>query len=133
VSPVSAARANGVAWLTGYAATVPTRLAILVTLAVSLAVSLAACKDHGLEWLADVKRDVCACKDASCADQAMNPVAKASIKPTPRARALAREIMECRARLDAAERPTTDPDAEGSDGAPPAAGSTAAPPPAAAP
>jgi hypothetical protein len=119
LSPVSAARANGVAQLTGYAATVRIWLAILVT--------LVACKDHDLERLTDVKRDVCACKNARCADQAMSGVPKASIKATPRTQAIAHDIVECRARLEAAERPSTDPDAEGSaedsSDEPPAAGS----------
>jgi hypothetical protein len=105
LSPVSAARANGVAQLTGYAATVRIWSAILV--------ALVACTNHDVERLTDVKRDVCACKDTRCADQAMSRVAKASIKSTPRTQAIARDIMECRARLEAAERPSTDPDAEG--------------------
>lgn len=108
VSPVSAARANGVAQLTGYAATVRICLAILVT--------LAACKDHDVERLTAVKRDVCACKDPQCADQAMNGIERATIRSTPRTQALARDIIECRAKLEAADHPNTDPDAEGSGG-----------------
>ena len=106
------------AWLTGYAAPVRNLLAILVT--------LVACKDHNVEQLDAVKHDVCACKDASCADQAMTRVPTASLRSTPRTRALARDIVDCRAKLEAAERPSTDPDAEGS-AQPPAEGS--APPP----
>jgi hypothetical protein len=116
-----------VAQLTGYAAAVQICLAILVT--------LVACTDHSMERLTEVKRAVCACKDTRCADQAMNEVPKASIRTTPRAQAIARDIVECRARLEAAERPSTDPDAEdgaGSDDSPAPAGS-AAPEPAAAP
>ncbi|HMG55283.1 MAG TPA: hypothetical protein VK601_17420 [Kofleriaceae bacterium] len=90
-------------------------LAILVT--------LVACKDHNVEQLDAVKHDVCACKDASCADQAMTRVPTASLRSTPRTRALARDIVDCRAKLEAAERPSTDPDAEGS--APPPTGSAA--------
>lgn len=112
------------AQLTGYAATVRICLAILVT--------LVACTDHGVERLSEVKRDVCACKDTHCADQAMNEVPKASIRSTPRTQAIAREILECRARLEAAERPSTDPDAEGSAGSddPAAPAGSAAPAPA---
>jgi hypothetical protein len=97
-----------VAQLTGYAAAVRFRLAILVT--------LIACKDHGVERLTEVKRDVCACKDTRCADQAMSEVPKASIRSTPRTQAIAREILDCRARLEDAERPSTDPDAESGSG-----------------
>jgi hypothetical protein len=95
-----------VAWLTGYAAAVRISLAILVT--------LVGCKNHDVEQLDAVKAEVCACKTTSCADDAMNRIAKASIPSTLRTQATAREILECRAKLEAAERPTTDPDAEGS-------------------
>ena len=104
------------AQLTGYAATVRIRLAILVTLVACLgaclAACLAACTDPSVERLTDIKRGVCACKDTRCADQAMSEVPKAAIRSTPRTQAIARDIMECRARLEAAERPSTDPDAE---------------------
>jgi len=110
-----------VAWLTGYAAPVRICLAILVT--------LLACKDHDLETLADVKSEVCACKTASCAEQAMKRIPRDTIKPTRTARTLAREMMDCRAKLEVAERPSTDPDAEGN-AAEPAGEGSAAPAPA---
>jgi hypothetical protein len=133
VSPVSAVRANGVAQLTGYAAAVRIRLAILVTLAACVGGSLGGCKDHDVDRLTAVKRDVCACKDARCADQAMSEVPKTAIRSTPRVQAIARDIMECRARLEAADRPSTDPDAEGlGEPAPAGGGAGSAPAPAAA-
>lgn len=124
-------RANGVAQLTGYAAAVRIRLAILVTIVASLGGGLVGCKDHDVERLTAIKRDVCACKDVHCADQAMSEVPKTSIRSTARTRAIAHDIMDCRARFEAADRPSTDPDAEdsGSAGAAPAE----SPPPAAAP
>jgi hypothetical protein len=129
VSPVSVVRANGVAQLTGYAAAVRIRLAILVTVIASLGGCLVGCKDHDVERLIAIKRDVCACKDVQCADQAMSAVPKTSIQSTPRTRAIARDILDCRARFEAADRPSTDPDAEDSGRAEPAP----APPPAPAP
>lgn len=126
LSPVSAAPANGVVWLTGYAASVRTRLAIFVAIFVTIFVALAACKDHDLAVLGDVKAEVCACKTASCAEQALKRVPGETIKPTRTSRALAREMMDCIARLNAAERPSTDPDAEGS-GTEPAPEGRAAP------
>jgi hypothetical protein len=132
VSPVSVVRANGVAQLTGYAAVVRIRLAILVTIIASLGGCLGGClvgcKDHDVERLTGIKRDVCACKDVHCADQAMSEVPKTSIQSTARTRAIARDIMDCRARFEAADRPSTDPDAEDSGSAAPAE----SPPPAAA-
>lgn len=125
LSPVSAARANGVAWRTRYAATVRIAVAILVT--------LVACKNHDVERMESVMREVCACKDASCADHAMAPLEKAHIERSLKTQEVARQILDCRAKLEAAERPSTDPDAEGSaapgategSAAPPAAGSAA--------
>jgi hypothetical protein len=106
LSPVSAARANGVSWLTGYAATVRSLLGILVT--------LAACNDHGAESLTKIKAAVCACKTASCAEQAMKLVPQEAIESTHRTQGIARDMLECLAKLQANELPITDPDAEGS-------------------
>jgi hypothetical protein len=116
--PVSAAHANGVAWRTRYAAIVRIGLAILVT--------LVACKNHDVERLNDVKRVVCACKEASCADQALAQLETSAIPRSPKTQEVAKEIFDCRAKLEEAERPTTDPDAEGSNApSPPAPGSNA--------
>jgi hypothetical protein len=87
-----------------------------VRICLAILVTLVACKDRGVERLTEVKRSVCACKDTRCADQAMSEVPKASIRSTPRTQAIARDMLECRARLEAAERPSTDPDAEGGSG-----------------
>lgn len=85
-------------------------LAILVT--------LAACKDPNIESLTAIKDEMCLCKTASCAEQAMKRVTKDKIKSTPRTQAIAREMLDCLARLQAAERPITDPDAESSEAEP---------------
>ena len=87
------------------------RIAILVT--------LVACGDHDNERLTAIKSKVCACKTASCAEQEMKLVPEQSIKSTHRTQGIARAMMDCIARLQEAERPSTDPDEEG-----------AAPPPA---
>ena len=102
-------------WRTRYPATVRIGLAILVT--------LVACKNPDVERLNDVKRAVCACKDAACADQALAKLEKASIAKSPKTREVAKEIFGCRAKLELDERPNTDPDAEGSGAPAPAAGS----------
>jgi hypothetical protein len=106
LSPVSAARANGVARLTGYAATVRSLLAILAT--------LAACNDHGAASLKAIEAKVCACKTASCAEQEMKLVPQEAIESTHRNQVTARNMLECLAKLQADELPITDPDAEGS-------------------
>lgn len=123
LSPVSASRGNGVAWRTGYAAPVRSWLAILVT--------LAACRDPVVERLAAIKAEVCACKTASCGEQAMKLVPQGTIKSTHRTQTIARDMLDCLAKLQAAERPTTDPDAEDpatEPPAPPPEGATTPPP-----
>jgi hypothetical protein len=108
-----------VAWLTRYAAPVRSWLAILVT--------LVACKDHNVEQLTAIKARVCACKTSSCAEQELARVPQGALPASHRMQALARDMMDCLARLQAAERPSTDPDAEGADTERSAAGSAAAP------
>ena len=69
------------------------------------------CGDREAEQMAKVKDQVCACKTASCADAAMKNVPQGKVKAGHKAQGIAREIMECVAKLNEAERPTTDPDA----------------------
>jgi len=102
-------------------------LAILVT--------LTACHDHELERLTAIKAEVCACKTASCAEQAMKRLPAGTSEATyhtrtHRIQTIARDMIECLAKLQAAERPTTDPDAEDSEAEPPGTASPAVPPPA---
>ena len=78
------------------------RIAILVT--------LIACNDHGVERLTEIKVKVCACKTASCAEQELKRVPESPIKSTHRTQDIARDLLDCVARLQDAERPTTDPD-----------------------
>jgi hypothetical protein len=125
LSPVSACHANGTARRTRYAAPVRSWLAILVT--------LAACADPAIERLATIQKEVCACKTASCAEQAMTHVPQGTIKSTPRTQAIAREMRDCLAKLQAAERPVTDPDAEDSAAEPPAVPTPTVAPPVSAP
>jgi hypothetical protein len=102
LSPVSAAHANGVSRPTRYAASVLARIAILVT--------LVACNEHDTERLTAIKLKVCACKTASCAEQELKRVPESPIKSTHRTQEIARDLLDCVARLQEAERPTTDPD-----------------------
>lgn len=105
----------------------------MVQICLAILVTLVACTDHSVERMTSIKRDVCACKDTRCADQAMSEVPRASIRSTPRTQAIARDILECRARLEADEQPSTDPDAEGGAGSgedSPAPAGSAAPAPA---
>jgi hypothetical protein len=78
------------------------RIAILVT--------LVACGEHDTERLTAIRSRVCACKTASCAEQEMTLVPEQPIKSTHRTQGIAREMIDCIARLQEAERPSTDPD-----------------------
>lgn len=102
-------------------------LAILVT--------LAACHDQELERLTAIKAEVCACKTASCAEEAMKrlpqgPSESTHRTQTHRKQVIAREMIDCLAKLQAAERPITDPDAEDSEADPPATAPPVETPPA---
>ncbi len=79
-------------------------LAILVT--------LAACHDHNTERMTAIRDKVCACATASCAEQEMKRVPESAIRSTHRTQEIARELLDCFAKRQAAERPSTDPDDE---------------------
>jgi hypothetical protein len=80
-----------------------------------LVVTLTACTDHDTQRLTSIKAEVCACQTASCAEQAMKGVPQHPQKSTHRKQVIARDMLDCLAKLQAAERPTTDPDAEDPD------------------
>ena len=112
--------ANGARMLPRYAAPVLSRIAILVT--------LIACGEHDTERMTAIRSRVCACKTASCAEQEMKRVPEQLIKSTHRTQGLARDMIDCTARLQEAERPSTDPDEERAEPPPATEPSTPAPP-----
>jgi hypothetical protein len=93
--------------------------------AVICIVLLAGCKDPEVEQLTKFKVELCACKQASCAEQVLARVPPGEPSSSRRAQAIAREMMTCVAELYAAERPVTDLDAP----APEAPAPAPAPPP----
>ena len=73
---------------------------------------LAACADKQLEQLQAIKAEVCACEDPACGEAAMKKVPPGEkIKSTAKKQRVAKEMMECMAKLLEQGRPTTDPDA----------------------
>lgn len=88
----------------------------IAVLAAGVAATLAACGDRSVEQMTAIKDKVCACKTSSCAEQELKLVPE-HIASTHRTQVIARDVLDCLARLQAAERPTTDPDAEGPEGA----------------
>ncbi|HEU0033684.1 MAG TPA: hypothetical protein VFQ53_23820 [Kofleriaceae bacterium] len=70
------------------------------------------CRNKAIDQLEDIKREVCACKDVACGEAAMKkvPQPQERVEQSPKSQQLAREMIDCMAKLYLAERPSTDPD-----------------------
>ncbi len=79
----------------------------LLVISIALAIG---CRDEGMARLADVKANVCACKTATCAEAAMKIIPATNIKSNPRSQRIARDMLDCLAKLYANEHPITGPD-----------------------
>lgn len=78
-----------------------------------IALALAAgCRDPGVVELEGIRDEVCKCADAKCAEAAMARVPQKEAPNDHRSQKIAREMMDCLAKLYEAERPATGPDAE---------------------
>lgn len=75
-----------------------------------ISVALGGCRDRKAARLETIKEAVCACKTSSCAELALKDIPKDDTPPSRRSQQLAREMLDCLAKLYAAERPSTDPD-----------------------
>ena len=80
----------------------------LLVISIALAIG---CRDEGLVRLEDARSAVCKCKTAECAEGAIKLVPQAQVKSTARSQKIAREMLDCLAKLYAKTRPTTGPDA----------------------
>lgn len=76
---------------------------------ISLALA-AGCRDPGVAELEGIRDEVCKCSDAKCAEVAMKRVPQTDVQNNHRSQTIAREMMECLAKLYEAERPATGPD-----------------------
>jgi hypothetical protein len=85
-----------------------------LVVAVVLALGLAGCGERQVDALTKVKQRVCACKDVACAEAAMKDVPHHDVKSTHRSQEVARDMLDCLAKLYDEQRPSTDPDAAGS-------------------
>jgi hypothetical protein len=88
--------------------------ALIFVLLAGLACS---CQNAEAVALERVKQRVCACKDVACAEAALAEVPHGDAKASHHAQSIARDMLDCLAKLYDAQRPSTDPDAPGS-GAP---------------
>jgi len=84
----------------------------MVKVAIVICVALAACDDSQEAKLEKVRDAVCACKTAGCAEVAMKGVPQQDIESNHKTQKLARDMMECLAKLYDQGRPTADPDAD---------------------
>ena len=82
-------------------------------LAAVICISLAACGDSQEAKLAKIRDQVCKCESPGCAEVAMKQVPKAAIESNHRTQKLAREMLDCLAKLYA--KPKADPDGDGDD------------------
>ena len=89
--------------------------------AMSVAIALAAgCRDREADQLAKIRDAVCKCSSASCGEAAMKAIPQDEHERSRRTQQVAREMLDCMAKLYDAGRPSTDPDAAtGSDSATP--------------
>jgi hypothetical protein len=65
----------------------------------------AACGDSQEGRLEKVKDEVCACKTAGCAEKAMKAVPQQDVVSNHHSQQVAREMLDCLAKLYEAERP----------------------------
>ena len=77
-----------------------------------VALAGSACGSSEIKKLQKTRDEVCACKSAKCAEAALDHVPKGEVESTPRAQAIAREMLDCLATIYKQDRPTQDPDAE---------------------
>jgi hypothetical protein len=78
---------------------------------ICVAPAAAACRDNEAQQMAKVRDQVCACKQRGCAEAALQGVPKGKVQSTPRSQRIAREMLECLARIYDQDRPTLDIDA----------------------
>ena len=81
------------------------RLSLVISVAL-----LASCGDHEIAELQLSKQLICACQTAACTDVMLKTLPQIETKASHRTQVIAREILDCVAKVYRAERPSTDPD-----------------------
>ena len=105
------------------------------TIALTVGLALAGCRDEGVDALEATRVEVCQCQDAACVNAAMEKLQDRPTRNRHKAEGISRAIAECIAAVyrasDAATEPSEEPDEDengAGDGAEPGAGSDLAPP-----
>lgn len=81
----------------------------LLVISIALAVG---CRDTELQRLESIRDEVCRCETPACGEEALKKVGEAEVASTQRSQRVARDMMDCLARLYAEDRPATGPDTE---------------------
>jgi hypothetical protein len=81
---------------------------LVICVAMALVIPLGACRDGREAQLAKVKETVCGCKTAGCAEAAMKDVPQSEIVSNHRTQLLARQMLDCLAKLYDEQRPDSD-------------------------
>ncbi|MBA3453913.1 MAG: hypothetical protein H0T42_12535 [Deltaproteobacteria bacterium] len=68
------------------------------------------CRDKGLTRLEEIRATICACKTAECAEAAIKLVPAVQAKSNASSQKIAREMLDCLAKIYAKARPATGPD-----------------------
>ena len=76
-----------------------------IVICLALCPLIGACEDSQEAKLSRVKDVVCACKTASCAEAAMKDVPQQDLPSNTRTQKVARDMLDCLAKLYDAERP----------------------------
>jgi hypothetical protein len=79
--------------------------------AVVIAIALLGCRDREIEDLRALRGELCKCKTVECGEALMEKLPQHGTTDH-RARAIAKEMLDCMARLYDRNRPSTDPDDE---------------------
>ena len=89
-----------------------------------ISLALVACRDDQEARLAKVKDTVCACKTAACGEAALKDVPQKDVKASHKSQLIAREMLDCLAKLydsEHAAAPGDDDDSASDPGTSPAA------------
>jgi hypothetical protein len=66
---------------------------------------VAGCERHELKKMERVRDEVCACKTVACGEAALAKVPQKNVKSTPKSQAIARDMLDCMAKLYDEDRP----------------------------
>jgi DNA-binding transcriptional regulator YdaS (Cro superfamily) len=88
------------------------RALVIAAALAALAALAGACRDPQLSELQKIRDEVCACKTPACAKAALERVLASDVRSDHVTQKVARSMMDCFAKVQESDRPSTDLDAE---------------------